>query len=115
MFKIETLFGAAFVVLLLALGAFVAFGGSGSDSRAAAPIGAEEAQKQALTDVCSCYELGFDEGAADADPLRTAYEAGYSSCRRIAGRKGGEAWSAGWTAAAEGKIAGRSCRRFAGF
>ena len=106
--RIETIFGAVAVLALIVLAAFALSSGQGG-VQAAVPSGAASAAARTGFDACTCYEQAFASAAADADHTRPAYEGGYGACREGAGRAGGEAWSAGWIAGAEGKSSKRRC------
>ena len=104
--RIETIFGAVAVLTLIALAAFALTSGKGG-VQAATP-GSAVLGSSVGADACGCYDQAYDAARANPDHTRPAYEGGYGACREAAGRVGGDAWSAGWSAAADGRR--KACR-----
>ncbi|HNR75713.1 MAG TPA: hypothetical protein PKM48_01185 [Parvularculaceae bacterium] len=116
--NIELVFGgllalAALIAAIVALGGN--FGGLQSPGTSA-PIKAPDINAgaapagQAYSDICQCYRGGMDLAGTSATVLSSQYRTGFMQCRAAFGAQGGDAWTAGWTARAEGKVVGAGCR-----
>lgn len=130
MSRIELIFGGILALAVIAAGSFVVFQNglpiamfqsAAQDERpsyGAAAMSAPDGREAAVftgnreTDLCTCYETGFQRGAENRSIQSVAYRGGYSSCRGELGTEGGEAWTEGWANGAENRLAQRSCRLY---
>lgn len=121
MSRIEVIFGGILVLAVIAAGSFVLFQNgfsfpsiNSAPTRAAHAAPADDAVFTGVreTDLCTCYETGFQKGTERLSIESVDYRGGYSSCRAELGPEGGEAWTEGWTNGASNKLAQRSCRLF---
>jgi hypothetical protein len=111
MTRIETVFGAVLVIVLLVIGAYAMT--SGKRSVQAGMQGASVVAAVPTTSAgsaCACYEGAYETALGGAASTGTLYEAGYGACHERSGRTGGQAWTAGWKAGAEGRSSKRSCK-----
>ena len=107
--RIETIFGAVAVLTLIALAAFALSSGAGTGVQAATPS-AQPVLASSGGDTCGCYRQAYEAARANPDFTGPTYEGGYGACREAAGREGGNAWSAGWQDAMDGRSVLRACR-----
>lgn len=120
--NVELLFAGVLglVVLVAALaGAFGLFAGqqrgpllADASSVSLPTIGVGEAASAptAFTDLCQCYRQGMSLAGTGVSVLSSQYRVGFVQCRAVFGTPGGDAWTSGWNARVEGKIAGAGCR-----
>jgi hypothetical protein len=64
----------------------------------------------AYADVCQCYREGMSLAGKGVSVLDSQYRVGFVQCRAAFGAPGGDAWTSGWNARVEGKLAGAGCR-----
>jgi len=115
--NIELMFGgllalAAVIAAIVALAGPLGSGFGGSSTSIKPPeitAGVVQAS-QSFSDICQCYRGGMDLAGTSATVLSSSYRTGFMQCRAAFGPQGGDAWTAGWTARAEGKVVGAGCR-----
>ncbi|MGV6801987.1 MAG: hypothetical protein ACWA5L_08725 [bacterium] len=122
MTKIEAIFGGILMLAIVMAFAFTAFQKGlfkrGAGSVTAVTIAAEKDREPRVftgdlkTDLCTCYETAFNNGANGFSLQSVEYKSGYASCRASAGVMGGDAWTQGWQLGSERKVAQRSCRLY---
>ncbi len=116
--NVELLFGAVLGLVVLGaaiagvLGAFSVPSPTGSaggtspliEGSVPAPPG------PAFTEICQCYRGGVALAGEGVSVLNSRYRVGFVQCRAAFGPQGGDAWTAGWSARAEGKLIAAGCR-----